>query len=159
MKTTGPKYTTLKDALYDTVHNTPTPLKAMAEELGCKYSTLANSVNPNIPGLEFQLSRLIPVCRMSGNLAVLDYIEHALGRVAINLPTAPKCLDALNKELLKTIKEFSDLTQVAAKDLVDGHCSHKDAAEIEKEGLELVQQVMTYIEAAKSAAANGGKLR
>ncbi|MDH4319913.1 MAG: hypothetical protein OEV73_00290 [Desulfobulbaceae bacterium] len=152
------RYSTLKEALYETVHHGNTPMKAMAEELGCSYSTLANSVNPNIPELEFQLGRFIPTLRLSQNFAALYHICHAVDHIALPLPTAPKCLEALNKELLKTIKEFSDLTQAASQRLADGHASHKDAAAIEKEGMDLVRQTMAYIHSVRCAADNGGKL-
>jgi hypothetical protein len=57
----------------------------------------------------------------------------------------------LTSNLLQTIEEFSDLTHEASAALADGRVTKKEARSIEKEGMELIRQVVAFIHKAKES--------
>lgn len=63
-------------------------------------------------------------------------------------PLTKKQADAsdLTKDLMKTIEEFGQLTAIFAKTYGDSHISRSDAEKINKEGWELVNQTLHFLE-------------
>jgi hypothetical protein len=54
-------------------------IRLQAEALGLPESTLANSMNPDIPKCNYQLRRLIDHMWLLGDLSFLDDLEFAVG--------------------------------------------------------------------------------
>lgn len=142
---------TLKDVLHDQIHESCIPLKILAVKLGISYSYLANAANPDLEDFHFQLKHLIPLIENTNDLQVLDYIESAVGRVAIELPHIedPKLI---HTELCRTIKEFGDMTQAAGRAMEDNKISVSEAKRIEKETMELISQAMLFLKSVQDAA-------
>ncbi|MBN1548146.1 MAG: hypothetical protein JW902_15950 [Syntrophaceae bacterium] len=59
--------------------------------------------------------------------------------------------DDLAKDLMKTITDFGQLTAISAEAFGDGYISRNDALRINKEGWELVNQVLHFLELVNSA--------
>lgn len=84
--------------------------------------------------------------------APIQYLEERFGRIGIPVPQSLPCTKMLSQELIKTITDFADLTRAASVALEDGLIKKREAADIGREGWELVRQVVAFIEAAKRAA-------
>ena len=106
------------------------------------------------------LDRIETVIQTSLNLgnppdaayAPIQYLAERFGQIVIPSPKHQPCTSELSKELIKTIKEFSDLARAASVALGDDNISKADVRDIEREGWELVRQTVGFIYAAKSAA-------
>ena len=114
--------------------------------------TDSGSLNP--------LDRIETIIQTALNLGIstedahmpLQYLEERFNRIYIPTPEHNPCAKSLSKELLKTIKKFSDLAQVSSRALEDDDIRKREAADIEREGWELVRQTVGFIYAAKRAA-------
>ncbi|MEI6125370.1 MAG: phage regulatory CII family protein [Pseudomonadota bacterium] len=147
---------TLKEALYLTIHNTPgTPLKQIAEELNMSQSYLTRAALPDQDdcetgtGCRFPLERLIPLVRCTGDYGVLDYIEEQLGRVAVKLPSVKSDNTDFYGLTLNAVKEFGDLMGEIKKDMADKKIGAKERERICKEGYHSIKAIMAFIEAIK----------
>lgn len=145
----------LREALYAMVHRSDCPAKVQAEELGVSLSYLENAANPNLEGegWNYQLRLLVPHTRMTRNFAVLDYIEQALGRVAVPVippasPLAPKAtIELLSGHVLGVAKELGEAAQVIERSVRDRKLDAEEARRCQKEMWDLVQQaVLVYRE-------------
>ncbi len=140
---------TVKEALQRWAKGHRMPLRRQAELLGIPESTLANAVNPHIDSCHYQLRHLVPQTMLLQDLAMMDYLESCLGRVAFAIPRAPECLADLQGELARTIKEFGDVVQAAGEALEDGLISRNEVKRIEREVYELVRQAMGFLQSVK----------
>lgn len=145
------KHNSLREALYDMVHNSSIPAKAQAEELGISYSYLCNAANPNLEGFDYQLRLIIPHTRLTQNFAALDYIEQSLGRVAIQIPALGPSPADLIEEFAKTTAEFGDLAREIGQALQDGRVEEDEFKRLEKEGWELIRQTVLLLEKVREA--------
>ena len=138
---------TLREALYAVVHRSTKPAKVQAEELNISYSYLCNAANPNLEGegFDYQLRYLLPHTRMTGNFAVVNFIERALGRVGIPilgrraLPRSERQA-TVDRELLGVAKELGDAAAEVQRCLKDGSLSPAEAHRCRKEVWELIEQ-------------------
>ncbi len=77
--------------------------------------------------------------------APIHYLAREFGLIVIEAPEAGGQLRELQQELMRSIKEFSDLMNTSSKALEDGKLQPYEAEEILKEGWELIEQVMKYL--------------
>ncbi len=139
---------TLRDALHEMVLNSPIPAKAQAEEMGVPLSYLYNAANPQMESHEYQLRLLVPHTRITGNFAALDFLERAVGRVAIPMrkPEWPRVRagapQELTRGLLKTTKELGDTADALQRSLKDGVFTETEARRCRKETFELLHEVV-----------------
>lgn len=137
---------TLRDALHEMVFESPIPAKAQAEELNVGLSYLYNAANPQLEGFEYQLRLLVQHTRITGNFAALDFLERAVGRVAIPLRRAdwpmPRAiaLQALTSGLLKATKELGEAAASLHTSLQDGVMNETEARRCRKDVCELLQE-------------------
>lgn len=137
---------TLRDALHEMVFNSPIPAKAQAEELGVGLSYLYNAANPQLEGFEYQLRLLAQHTRITGNFAALDFLERAVGRVAIPLRKHDWPMQRqvaakdLTQGLLKATKELGDAAAALHQSLQDGEMNETEARRCRKEVFELLQE-------------------
>lgn len=123
--------TTLKDSLYETIHNSGIPMKRLSDQLGISYSYLANAGNPNLEEFNFQLKHLMPLINATGNYAVLDYLENACGRVAFVLPEAGTDHLEINQGLLDLFGRMGDLSYQMKGILADGQVDDHEYRRVE----------------------------
>lgn len=97
----------LREAVYLTVHHSPKPAKAISEALGISYQQLCNACNPHLP-FKFSARHLEGLIEASENDLIIEYLAKkrefilfklpekklAAGRL---LPTVFKFLDASHK--------------------------------------------------------------
>lgn len=144
--------TTLRDALHDNIHNSSLPIKQLADDLGISYSYLANAGNPNLETFDFQLKRLLPLMKATGNTAVLDYFEHAMGRVAFRIPQAEGEHLPITTNLLQIIKHVGDLSGKIEEAIADKVIERREAKDIEPLIFELIKHMVQLMNTLTEAA-------
>lgn len=83
-------------------------------------------------------------------LSPIYYLNHRFDLVCFPLP-AHGAGNAVNDELISTIKEFSDLAQATSEGLIDGRISHIEAKKIIREGQEALRAIGALLEVVKEA--------
>lgn len=142
---------TLKDCLYETIHKNPKPLKLIAEEVGMSENYLTRAALPDPDesdtgsGCRFPLKKLIPLIRATGDFAILDHIEHSLGRVAIKMPKPGASEDHFYHLTMKAVKEFGELMSEMDASLADGRLTEREISRLKKEGYEAIQAIMSLL--------------
>lgn len=144
---------TLRESLYDTIHRNKKPLKAIAEEIGMTENYLTKAALPDQDesetgtGCRFPLKKLVPLVRTTGDFAVLDAIEHSLGRVAVKMPdpTRGKLQDVCRLSL-KAVRDFGELMAQVEKSLQDDLVTEQEMERIRKEAGKAFQAIvnLTY---------------
>lgn len=81
-------------------------------------------------------------------LEPLYYLAHRFNCICLKIPKTPHTLEALNTELMRTIREFGRLINAAGKALEDGHISRNELQIIEKNGMEVIRQIICFLKKA-----------
>ena len=102
------------------------PMKALAAEIGKRYTTLSNEFSDQ-PGYKLGLITALQVLEVTGDLGALDMIEDAFGRVAFEIPAPEKNIFPVMLLIGKLAKEFGEQMQEGAQALSDGVVSQKEA--------------------------------
>ena len=137
---------TLRDALHQNIHESGVPIKRLADELGMSYSYLANAGNPNLEGFDFQLRKLLPLMKATNNTAVLDYLEHSMGRVAFRVPEATGQNMPITAELLEMVKHMGELAGKIESALGDNVIQKHEAKGIEPILYDLARHCMRLMQ-------------
>ena len=143
---------TLKDAIREILENSPIPTRALAEELGISYSYLMNAGNPDQPDFKLPARLIIPLTRLTGNFAAVDYIEQSLGRTAFPLPKKSGDLKQIQAELLDTVNRFGRLVQDTTEALEDRRITRDEAAQLERDVHELVSAAVHFAKVVEESA-------
>lgn len=145
----------LKTHLHGTIHRHAKPVPQIADDLGISASYLYRAALPcegeTATGCRFPLDLLIPLVRSTGDYQVLDYLEAAVGRVAIALPHGAAGTRELAGQVCRTISEFGDVARAAGSAIADGRVTKREAESVERESLEVVREIMALVEAVKAA--------
>lgn len=83
-------------------------------------------------------------------LSPVYYLNHRFNLVCFQMPDL-KNGNAVNDELIRTIKEFSDLAQATSEALIDGRISHIEAKRIIREGQEAIRSIGTLLQVVKES--------
>lgn len=134
--------TSLRDALHQNIHESGVPIKRLADDLGISYSYLANAGNPNLEDFHFQLRHLVPLMKVTDNLAVLDYLEHCVGRVAFRVPEVSGEHFEVTQELLHIVSHVGELSSKIVNALEDKKIERHEAKDIEPLLFELAKHSM-----------------
>lgn len=143
---------TLRDALHANIHDSGVPLKRLHEDLGISYSYLANAGNPNLEDFHFQLRHLIPLMKATGNMAVLDYLDHSMGRVAFRVPEASGENLNVTQELMHIVTHVGELAGKVQEALEDMKIEKREAKDIEPLLFELSKHTMQMLRALTEVA-------
>jgi len=143
--------TTLKDSLHHVIHNSGVPTKKLADDLGISYSYLANAGNPNLEDFQFQLRHLVPLMKATGNMAVLDYLEHSMGRVAFRVPTPGEEHLPITSELMCIVSHVGELATKIQGALEDRKIDRREAKDIEPILFEMTRHCMQLLRAVTEA--------
>lgn len=147
---------TLRAALADVVHRSELKAAAQAEALGISYSYLCNAANPNLDGqgFDYQLRLLIPHVKLTGNYAVLDFLERAVGRVALALPADPHHTPSdLRQGMLAVTRELGESVAALERALKDGKLSSSEVLHCRKELFDVCTAAMGEIQALEGTGA------
>lgn len=149
--------TTLRECLYRTIHNNEKPLKAIAEEIGMSENYLTRSALPDADdsetgtGCRFPLKKLIPLINATRDYSTLNFIENALGRVAIELPRKKCGTDEICRLTMRSVREFGQLISQVDAGMADGKVSAEEKQQIIREGYEAIGAIMALIKNIEAA--------
>jgi hypothetical protein len=142
----------LRDALHQNIHESGVPIKRLADDIGISYSYLANAGNPNLEDFHFQLRHLVPLMKATGNLAVLDYLEHSMGRVAFCIPESSEKHLSVTSELISIITHVGELAGKIQSAIEDNIIEKREARDIEPLLFELSKHAMQMMKSLTEAA-------
>lgn len=138
-------FMTLRDALHENIHDSGVPIKQLADVLGCSYSYLANAGNPDLEGFDFQLKRLLPLMKATNSMAVLDFLEHSMGRVAFRVPDSAGSHVAITAELLEMVRHIGNLAGKIESALADNVVTKQESKAIEPVLFDLARNCMSMM--------------
>lgn len=110
---------TYNEAVYQVVHRSAIEPKEIADRLGLGTSTLYNAANPDMDEPQLCHKHIIPITNLTDNFAILDYMEHACGRVAFEIPHIKGNFSEVVGEVSLLTQEFSKLLKDVSEDLAD----------------------------------------
>jgi hypothetical protein len=148
---------TLKDTIHRTVHGNKKSARAIAEELAMNYGILIRCSLPDPEesdtgsGCSFPLKRLIPLIRCTNDYQILDYIEDALGRVAIPIPKEEITVAGCCRLTMHSVAEFGQLVAEMEKACADRRITDIERERILKEGYEAIQAIVHLLESVRRA--------
>lgn len=146
---------TFVDCIHEAIHSGDRgKAQRVASRMGIPYHTLAKyALGCNGDEKPHRLpAELLPsLVIASESFLPLDHIEASVGRVAIVLPDGAGGLSELAGRVCATVREFGDLARVAGESLRDGKVTRREAESMEREGYEVVREIMALIEAVKGA--------
>lgn len=146
---------TLADVIHSSIHDGDRSKAArVAARMGIPYQTLvkyALSCNGDEKPHRFPAELLPSLTIAAESFAALDYLEAAVGRVAIALPAGAPGTEALAVRVCDLVKEFGELAAIAGESLRDGRVSRKEADAVEREGHELLREVCALMAAVRGA--------
>lgn len=141
----------IKEALHNTIHRHPTKsVAAIAEEIGVSENYLYRAALPDQEeggsdsGCRFPLKKLIPLIRATGDFQALDYIEQALGRVAVPVSLPDCAADSLPLVLAKSVEQFSKLLNEYADMIADFRVTKDEAERFEGKAFSAMRQIAVF---------------
>jgi len=132
-----------KAALYETVHRSTLPLKAIADRVGLAPSTLSHMADENSPD-SFPFKRLPALIAAADNRALLDYYEHIAHRVAIPLPVVPDG-SAAQVELLAAAEAIGETIRIDRDSRADLKLTLKERAACVAAARRVMEAAQRYI--------------
>jgi len=149
----GETPTTYDEAVYEVVHHSNVPPKQIADYLGIGESTLYNAANPHLNETSLSRKHIVPITRRTRNFAILDYFEHACGRVAFEVPAAGGTFTDVTREVSALAREFGELLATIAAALEDNGRIDRDELPVFNERcLEMIKAVARCAEAGRREA-------
>jgi len=94
---------TIKTAIYDTAHNYPGGLKALAAKMGVRAGTLNNKCDPAMEGHVLNIEDLWKMMAITGNIKVLVMLAGEMRHVIMEIKSYP---DVSDIELLNSWAEW-----------------------------------------------------
>lgn len=136
---------TIREALYELVHDSDISPKAMAELIDKALPTLLNAANGGEGAPRFDAVWLAIITQSSRNYVALDVIERMCGRVAVKVDAKRPEGSTLQAEALHVTKELGDACEAIRKALdPKGHdgaaISADEKTRIRKETYELLKE-------------------
>lgn len=101
------------DAAYNTVHNYPGGVAALAVRLGMSANTLAHKVNPHNTTHHLTLREAVAIQQLSGNVTILHAMADALGHAATPIAADQSGGDPIDT-LMRLQCEVADFVRAVA---------------------------------------------
>lgn len=133
-----------KEALYETVHRSTLPLKAIADRVGMKPATLSHMALEGDDD-EYPFKRLPALFAAADNHALLDYWESIAHRIAFGLPPAGAASSEAQQELLAAMDALGDTVKVDRETRKDGHFSIQDKRDCVRAARRVMEAAKRYI--------------
>jgi hypothetical protein len=138
---------TFKGALHDVVFNSKVPAKQLADNIGKGYTYLANAANESQEDSHLRGRDIITLTNATNNFALLDYLEHACGRVAFRIPELGKIgASSFNEAVITTIEHLGELSRKYREFMSDNILSVDERRELEALKFEIMRHVMSLLE-------------
>lgn len=141
---------TFREALYLMVEHCGVKVEGQAAHLHVHPSYLYNAANPHRDedGPHYQARLFVPHIQLTQSFVALDWIEQAVGRVAVFLPSAtpgavePATADNLPTYVCRLMQEIGDVARVSGERLGDRDLSAADRLRIRKEVRDVIQKAV-----------------
>lgn len=131
-----------KRALHETIHHSTAPLKAIADEVGVEYSSLANAALMSRTD-QLPFARLPLVLEACDDLTLLRFFAHLQGCDVFRLPRVGAAGDA--HQAAATMREFAELLEAGAAAAEDNVVTPEEFARVEREAQDVVRAVLEYV--------------
>ncbi len=147
---------TLKDAVDHVIHHSPLAPKAQAAELNVPLSLFYSYADHAQPD-HYPARLIVPHARCTGNLAVLEFLNHQLGCVPVRLADlrgageTPKQLALFQSTMLAVVKEMGEAAAAIEQSLQDGMLTERELRRCRKEARELIDKAVLLHEQLKTA--------
>lgn len=140
---------TLEQALYLLVHDSGMRVEDQAAHLGVSAKFVYNAANVNLSEqFRYPLRHLLPHSQFCRNTVVLDYLERAMGRVAVpiwdqmDLFAGAPSLAQLPSETLAVTKELGDFSGKLQHCLEDARMTESESVACRKELFEMIKKAV-----------------
>lgn len=137
-------HSSLHEAIRAVVTESRTPPKAIATDIGIPYATLMSYTyepgeNDGARGLPARL--IVPITKATGNTALLDFLEAAVGRLAFAIPKA----DGPPAEILKiagaVAREAGQAISALGESVEDGMLNELERLSVVREIREAIREL------------------
>jgi hypothetical protein len=122
----------LSEAVDCVAHHSDLPLREIAERIGKGENYLRSACSQYDDSHKFQAELIIPITASTQNFAILDYLERAVGRVAIRLPDQASRGDVFERTA-DLARELGHAVEEIWQALADGHVSNDEAERVRLE--------------------------
>jgi hypothetical protein len=149
MKRKITRYSNMTEACHDTATSAGAT-KRLAERLGKTPSTLCSQLNPNVDNSFFAADNVLPLMEVTNNDTPLHWLAEQRGYLCVSMiPRGSDC--ALEFELMKSTKEFSDVVVTYNKMMEDGKVDQQEAIDFRRECQECAAQLLAMADAVDAA--------
>jgi hypothetical protein len=138
---------TFKGALHTVIFGSDVPAKQLCDNVGKGYTYLANAANESQEDSHLRGRDIITLTNATGNFALLDFLEHACGRVAFRIPELGKGgAESFNESVIKTIEHLGELSRKYREYMSDNILTMDERRELEALKFEIMRHVMSLLE-------------
>jgi len=128
-------------------------IEELATKMRMSKTVLYNQANLNMPSHVPSIKTLRAAMMITKNYSCLDVMERENGRAAFKLPDFSKGGDSALLEVWgRMAKEYGDIGGKLSAALESGDISHAEAAELEKEALEMISVISEFVARVKGIA-------
>ncbi len=147
----------INDAAYNTAHDYPGGVPALAVRMGVSANVLQNKVNPSQEHHKLTLNEAVKMQAISGDLRILHAMAGALGCVCIKTPAFDQVGDmALLDSFMSVVSELGDLSTEFKNSWDDGTVTPAEFERIKSEAYdvqarlaELLMRIESIVEPAR----------
>lgn len=138
---------TFKSELHEVVFNSKVPARELAELTGKGYTYLANAANECQEESHLRGRDIIALTNATGNYALLDFINHSCGRVAIPIPECVELAstNSLPDNIMYAIEHLGELSKKHREALADNHITRGELQELEGLKFEALKHVLSLL--------------
>lgn len=147
----------ISDAAYNTAHDYPGGVPALAVRMGVSANVLQNKVNPSQEHHKLTLNEAVKMQAITGDLRILHAMAGALGCVCIKTPGIEQVGDmALLDSFMSVVAELGDLSTEFKNSWDDGTVTPAEFERIKSEAYdvqarlaELLMRIESIVEPGK----------
>lgn len=126
----------------------------VAARMGRSYSTVMKwglDCNGEKKPVRLIGEDVVPFTLSAEDFLLLDWMEAAVGRVAIALPSGSAGTRELAANVCKLVAEFGELAKAAGDGISDGTLTRKEADVIDREALDVQRAIAGLVAACRAA--------
>ena len=128
--------------------NSDTEMKALADDMGLKYSTLQRKLNPH-DDYQLSVTDIVPLIKLTGNLSLITHLNTRLNMMAIKMP---KGHDNLDMETFTTFTtETGEALAALGNSLADNTITKEERDLCRKELTEMLQVGFSILKALENS--------
>ncbi|MFQ5701433.1 MAG: phage regulatory CII family protein [Acidobacteriota bacterium] len=137
-------HSSMHEAIRTTITESEAPPKSIATDIGIPYATLMSysyepGENDGARGLPARL--IVPLIKASGNTAILDFLEAAVGRIAFDIPRPDAPPELAIKSAGLIAKEAGEVIETIADAILDGRITKAEAHRIQREAKDAIREL------------------